>query len=153
MLFSNSYFALFHPPLVYGLVAWGSTFPTYLRSLKTLQNNSVKIIGGGQIRENPDPYNYKFNILKLNNLYKFEEAKIVHDSLNSNVPSSFSNFFMKSADVSNCLTRSSNCENTLYLPRYCTDRQQHSIKYQGVKYGIPFPLTFKNFPNILLRSG
>ena len=32
------YFALFHFQLFYGLIAWGSTFPTYMSKLESLQN-------------------------------------------------------------------------------------------------------------------
>ena len=35
------YYALFHPHLLYGLVVWGSTFPTYMSKLESLQNNAV----------------------------------------------------------------------------------------------------------------
>ena len=50
------YFALFHPHLLYGLVVWGSTFPTYMSKLESLQNKAVKIIGGGTTRESPTPF-------------------------------------------------------------------------------------------------
>ena len=45
------YFALFHPHLLYRLVVWGSTFPTYMSKLESLQNKAVKIIGGGTTRK------------------------------------------------------------------------------------------------------
>ena len=50
------YFALFHPHLLYGLMVWGSTFPTYMIKLESLQNKAVKIIGGGTTRKSPTPF-------------------------------------------------------------------------------------------------
>jgi len=35
-------YSLIHPHLLYSLVAWGSTFPTYLAKLSSLQNKAVK---------------------------------------------------------------------------------------------------------------
>ena len=89
------YFALFHPHLLYGLVAWGSTFPTYMSKLESLQNKAVKIIGGGTTRESPTPFHGQLKILKLTDLYKFEIAKLVHDFLHDKLPSStvFSHLF------------------------------------------------------------
>ena len=73
------YFALFHPHLLYELVAWWSTFPTYMSKLESLQNKAVKIIGGSTTRKSPTPFYCQLKILKLTDLYKFEIAKLVHD--------------------------------------------------------------------------
>ena len=80
------YFELFHPHLLYGLVAWGSMLPTYTSKLESLQNKTIKIIGGGTINENPTPFYSKLKTLKLSNLYKFETAKLVHDFLHDKLP-------------------------------------------------------------------
>ena len=41
------YYAMVYPCLIYGLVAWGSTFPSYIEKLNILQNKAVKLIGEG----------------------------------------------------------------------------------------------------------
>ena len=56
------YYALMHSQLMYGLPIWGSTFPSYINKLKSLQNKAVKMIGGGSLREN------QLNFL-INSLY------------------------------------------------------------------------------------
>ena len=43
-------YALFHPHLLYGLVTWGSTYPTYLIKISTLQNKVVKLVGDGPFK-------------------------------------------------------------------------------------------------------
>ena len=35
------YYALVHPYLLYGIIAWESTFPSYLNKLNTLQNKRL----------------------------------------------------------------------------------------------------------------
>ena len=109
------YFALFHPHLLYRLVAWGSTFLTYMSKLESLQNKAVKIIGGGTTRESPTPFYGQLKILKLTDLYKFEIANLVHDFLHDKLPSSsvFSHLFQKSLQISHRFTRSSSNKNKI----------------------------------------
>ena len=73
------YYALFQPHLLYGLTIWGSPFPTYLNPIKTLQNRAVKNIGSGSMYDNSNPCYVRFNILKLQDLYIVETAKIVYN--------------------------------------------------------------------------
>jgi len=47
----NLYYAIFHLHLQYELIAWSSTYKTYLKKLSTLQNKAVKIVGGGKYFE------------------------------------------------------------------------------------------------------
>ena len=59
------YYSLFHSHLLYGLVAWGSTFPTYLHKLASVQNKEVKLLGGGHFLQISTHYYAKLKILKL----------------------------------------------------------------------------------------
>ena len=142
------YFALFHPHLLYGLVVWGSTFPTYLSKLESLQNKAVKIIGGGTTRESPTPFYGQLKILKLADLYKFEIAKLVNDFLHDKLPSSsvFSHLFQKSLQIFHRFTRSSSNKNKLHIPLYRTNRLQRSIRYQGVSVLNSIPMEIQNLP-------
>ena len=142
------YFALFHPHLLYGLVAWGFTFPTYMSKLESLQNKAVKIIGGGTTRESPTPFYGKLKILKLTDLYKFEIAKLVHDFLHDKLPSSsvFSHLFQKFLQISHRFTISSSNKNKLHIPLYRTNRLQRSIRYQGVSVWNSIPMEIQNLP-------
>ena len=40
------YYALVHPLLLYGIIIWGATYPTYLQKLKSLQNRAIRAIVG-----------------------------------------------------------------------------------------------------------
>jgi len=50
------YYAIFHSHLHYGLIAWRSTYKTYLKKLSTLQNKAVKIVGGGKYFDRTTPF-------------------------------------------------------------------------------------------------
>ena len=59
------YYSMVHSHLLYGLVVWGSTFPSYLKKLNSIQDKAVKLIGGGNYLDRATPYYSKLNILKL----------------------------------------------------------------------------------------
>jgi len=98
-------------------VAWGSTFPSYLTKLNSLQNKAIKLIGGGTYLDDATLYYLKYNILKLNDLYKLEIGKFVHSFIHNSVHQSFTKFFVKPSNVAIRTTRSSVIPNNLYIPR------------------------------------
>ena len=53
------YYAMVHSYLIYGLVAWGSTFPSYTEKLNILQNKAVKLIGGENYLDRATPILFK----------------------------------------------------------------------------------------------
>ena len=82
-----TYFALVHLHLLYGLPIWGSTFPTYLQKLQRLQNKALRIISNCNSKTSTTPLFYQSKILKIQNLYYFEIAKIMHHTPTSTFPS------------------------------------------------------------------
>ena len=72
------YFALVHPHLLHGLPIWGSSFPTYLQKLQHLQNKALRIISNCNPKTSTTPLFYQYKILKIQDLFYFEIAKIMH---------------------------------------------------------------------------
>ena len=50
------YYAFLHPHILYGLIVWGSTFPSYFTKVIALQNKAVKFNGGGNYYDSPTPF-------------------------------------------------------------------------------------------------
>ena len=158
------YFALFHPHLLYGLVIWGSTYPTYLMRISTLQNKVVKLVGGGAFQDRAAPFYYKLNISKFTGLYKIEVSKLVYNLVHRprHLPNNFSKYFEKSCKISQRSTRSTTQESDLlYIPRLRSNRLQNSVRYQCVKIwnSIPHsirllsPISFKvKLKNVFVES-
>ena len=94
-----------HSHLLYGLVVWRSTFPSYLKKLNSMQDKAVKLIAGGNYLDRAMPYYSKLNILKLTDIYKLETAKFVHRFMHNTLPQSFSDFFVKASQISGRTTR------------------------------------------------
>ena len=87
------YYTLVHWHLLYGLVVWGNTYPTYLSKLITLQNRALRIVTKSGWYQNVLPLFQKFNLLNLQNLHKFETAKLIHNQINQRLSPNFNNYF------------------------------------------------------------
>ena len=95
------YYSLVHFHVLYGLVVWGSIFPSYLKKLNLIQNKAVKLIGGGNYLNRAMPYYSKLKIFKLSDLlYKHETAKVVYWLMRNTLPQSFSDFYVKVSEIS-----------------------------------------------------
>ena len=136
------YFSLIHPHLLYALPIWGSTFLFYFKKLQRLQNKSISIIFNISPKIFVSPYYYKLKILKLEDLYIYEIAKIMHQHSRKALPDYLSSFFTITRQIHNRPTRS-HSNNTLYLPKFSTSRCQISIKFQRKKFGTLPLLNYK----------
>ena len=94
------YYALINSHLLYGLIIWGSTFPTYLQKLITLQNKAVKFICAAKFCDNSSPYYKRLKILKLKDLYKLEVGKFIHSNFKKMLPKNLSNYFILTSQIS-----------------------------------------------------
>ena len=72
------YYAQIHSHLLFGLIIWGSTFPTYIKKLITLQNKAVKFIRAAKFDDSFSPYYKRLKIVKLKDFYKLEVGKFIH---------------------------------------------------------------------------
>ena len=130
---------------MYGLPIWGSTFPSYVNKLKSLQNKAVKMVGGSSSLESPTKFFNKFSILKLNDHYKMEIAKIVHAHFTNNLPSKLSKFFTLTKNIFSRATRAiESSRNTLCIPRYSTIYDcNDALNIKELKFGIISHLKLK----------
>ena len=80
------YYALVLPLLLYGMIIWGATYPTYLQKLKFLQNRAMRTIVGAHFQDSVNPYYSQLKILQIDDLFKFEVAKLVYGSLHNKTP-------------------------------------------------------------------
>ena len=69
------HFALIHSQLIYGLIIWGSTYPSYLKKLAVLQNKAILLVGGGNCYLRVTPFLVLLDERKLVDLFRLETAK------------------------------------------------------------------------------
>ena len=111
------YYAVIHPyfPYAFALLAWGSTYPTYMSKLCILQNKAIKPIYDGKKSDHVTPYYSKLNILKLQDLYKHEVAKIVFRFSRGNLSPTPQHLFSKTSEIFFRNTRFSTNIYNLYI--------------------------------------
>ena len=148
------YYALFHPHLLYGLVIRGSTFPTYLMKISTLQNKVVKLVGNGAFQDRDIPFYYKLNILKLTDLYKIEISKLMYNIVHRprHLPNNFSKYFEKACKISRD-QRDLPLKKTIFYTFHDFDLTDCKIALgtRASKFGIPFLIQYVCYLQFLLR--
>ena len=154
------YYTFVHSHLLYGLIVWGNTYPTYLSKLITLQNKAICIVTKSGRYQNVLPLYHKFNLWNLHNLHKFEIAKFIHNQINRRLSPNLNNYFTL-AKFSHCRQTRTTASSNLINPLYKTKRMQQSLKYSGTKIWNSIPnntkdLSFRKFlkesKEILLNS-
>ena len=88
----NLYFSLVHTHLLYVLPAWASTYNTYLSKLKQSQNKVIRIISRTSIKDKITPNYHRLEILKLDDLYALEIAKLMYQFTQNKLPDTFDHF-------------------------------------------------------------
>jgi len=68
------YFALIHPHLTYGILAWGSASSPILYKTKMLQKLAIRAINRAHYNSHTDPLFKNDGILKVNDLYESQVA-------------------------------------------------------------------------------
>ena len=139
------YFTLIHSQLIYGLIIWGSTDPSYLKKLAVLPNRAILLVGGGNRYQSVTPFFVLLDELKLVDLFRLETAKFMYKFIHNKLPSSFSNYLMKTFIISSRITRTSSNSNNLYMPKFSSTSLQRCIKYHSVK-------TWNSIPTEIQKS-
>ena len=126
------YYALVHPHLTYGILIWGSTYKSYLNTLQLSQNKAMRAITKQRWFDRITPIYRRLQVLKINDLYKLETAKFMHQLSDKSLPASFEKYFTRTTFVHCHSTRTSE-RNDYFLPHFSTSRLQRSIRFSGVK--------------------
>ena len=88
------YYSLVHPHLTYGILIWGSTYKSHLQVLQLSQNKAMRALFEQQLSDRITPVYRKAQILKINDLYKLEVAKFMHQLSNKSLPTFFEKYFV-----------------------------------------------------------
>ena len=72
------YHALVHSQLLYALPIRASTYKIYLNKLEKFENKALRIIFKTPLCDSITPLYRRCGILKLNDFFNFEVAKLMH---------------------------------------------------------------------------
>ena len=93
------YHSLVHVHLIFALPIWATTYPTYLIKSKRLQNKAIRIITKTSPKDRISQHYCRLQILKLDNIYKFEVAVLMHQLTHKKVRDIFCQYFTYSNDI------------------------------------------------------
>ena len=140
------YHSLVHTHLTYGVLLWGGTFTSHLKRITTCQKKAVRIIHN-------KPYNYhtsqlfkQSNILKFNDLYKYEVCRHIHDSIGGRLPKPLLKVYSPNSTIHSYNTRQRNYPHTASRRNIIIAKQ---ITHQGI--GIWYRQS-QNIRNIAPRN-
>ena len=123
-------YSLLHPHLFYEIPIWASTFDSYKQRLRILQNKAIRIITHARYTDSSNPLCFKLSVLKLDDLFTYECANLMHLSNNGRLPLHL-NQQLNFKKVSTVHYHSTRQANAIRIPRFSTAKCQQSSKYIG----------------------
>ena len=87
------YYALVHPHLSYGILAWGNANSSYINKTFLLQKRAVRTIHNAPYNGHTEPLFKSSGILKLTDLYEHQTVLFMYDYYTHRLPPSFSSVF------------------------------------------------------------
>jgi hypothetical protein len=103
------YFAMIHPLITYGILAWGNASSTILNKSIKLQKRAIRLIYKVGFNAHTEPLFKRANILKLQDQIEYEKLLFMYDFVEGNLPLSFNNLYAYNHEnQADRLTRQSN---------------------------------------------
>ena len=100
------YYALIHPHITYGILAWGNARSSLKNKMFLLQKRALRYIHNATYNSHTDPLFKNSEILKLDDIYEQQTVLFMYDYINHRLPISFNHMFkLKSEMVTGYNTR------------------------------------------------
>ena len=93
------YYALVHPHLSYGILAWGNASSSFTNKTSLLQKRAVRTIHNAPYNSHTEPLFRSAGILKLTDLYEYQTVLFMYDYCNNKLPPSFSSVFQFNYEI------------------------------------------------------
>ena len=87
------YHSIFHCHLRYGSQIWGQQNNNVLHKIEVIQNSVIRIIHFAELRASANPLYRESKILKIHDEIKLQNFLLIHDFMNSNLPTCFDDRF------------------------------------------------------------
>ena len=110
------YFALIHPHINYGMLAWGNANQSSLNKTNILQKRALRTICKANFNSHTEPLFRKLNILKLKDQYEYETMLFMNKYIRNKLPDSFKNTFRYNYEIQG--NRSTRQSNLMHIDRF-----------------------------------
>ena len=115
------YYSLIYPYISYAILAWGSTYKTYIQKVQTEQNHAIRLIfferAFGEQTDSAVPLINLLELLTVNNVYRLHALRFTHLWHKDLLPNVFHNFFKYASSLHTYNTRYAASQN-LYKTNY-----------------------------------
>jgi len=137
------YWALVHPYLNYGLVAWGQASKSSLNKLLIIQKRALRLIFFSKYDDSAVPLFIKSQIPPLNIMYFLSLASLMHDVVNKRAPSNLCSLFTSVRHQHNYSTRSSTT-NKPFIQSFNLNIHLNSFSRLGARLWNSTPLDIRD---------
>jgi len=124
------YYSFIYPHFLYCIEVWGKAADVYMNSLAVMQKRILRVMSSSSFRASTSPIYKKFEILKLEDIYRFVIIQFVFKYVKGLLPSVFDNMFTRNVAISARQTRQSF---NLRVPLCRTNIRKFTVRFQGVK--------------------
>jgi len=145
------YFYLVYSHLQYTIGAWGSVPKSTLNHLYVLQNKLIRAMNSASYRSHVTPLYHQSNLLKVNDIYHLEIAKMMHYLHNGKLPQAFDDYFVPVTSVHTHITRKA-IHGNYFLHSISSKHGKRSIRYHGPKIWDSVDNTLQRLSSILFRK-
>ena len=135
------YFSLVYPYLCYCVGVWGSTYPSNLKRVVTLQKRAIRIISKSKFDAQTDPLFKELKMLKLDSIIRFHICKLMYLYRHGLLPERFDNMFPLNNEIHSYNTRSRSC---FSLP-YCRTNIYIFFIYLFIYLFFFFTITYNTY--------
>ena len=128
------YYSIFYSHLINGCNIWGLTSEENIYKIEVLQKKCIRILTFSPFNSHTNELFRDLKILKVRDVIKLYQLKLVYDFLNNRLPSDLMSLFRRSSDVHQTQVLNSSVNNHLYIPRIRTSTYGNkSIRYHCAK--------------------
>ena len=137
------YYTLIYPYLTYAVTTWDNTYAITLKPLITLQKKAIRLISFSEFRAHTSPLFAHLKILKFSDLIFLNNALLMYDFHENNLPSVFHDFFTPESSVHKYNTRLAS-KDSYYISKVRTNYGKFNIRFVGAKVWNSIDESFKS---------
>ena len=130
-ILNDRYYALIYSFLLYGIIAWGSTYESNLQPLFILQKKALRIMTFSNFDEHSSPLFTQLKIIKLFDITS-QTVIFMMNFYNQSLPATFNTLFNLVNCVHNYNTRFA-AKQSYYIPKIRTNYRLFNIRFRGPK--------------------
>ena len=93
------YYAIFYSHLIYGCSIWGLTTEENLNKIEILQKKCLRIMSFSDFNSHTNPLFIELKLLKVRDIIKLHQLKLVYDFVNKTIPTDLQNLFALSKNI------------------------------------------------------